>query len=218
MGPGSAEAAGGAVAETLTECEEPLLRFEAAKTLISIRSLQSMGRDAPLVACKALADAVDLEQDTDTKFAAIKALGAIGPGAARVGAPALERKLRDRETPIVLQRMAVQALGEMGEAAAKVSSGALGDMLRPTPSSDPQVRRLAAAALQAMGARVVFEQEMLLARALGDRDSGVREAAREALASAGHEHALRGAMALAEHRADAAAAAGPGALPAGPGP
>lgn len=58
------------------------------------------------------------------------------------------------------------------------------------------MRRLAAEAMLAMGAKAVQTCQVYLARALGDADETVKDTAKRALAMAGCDGALKGSMAL----------------------
>eukprot|EP00931_Biecheleriopsis_adriatica_P019982 TRINITY_DN13472_c0_g5_i1.p1 TRINITY_DN13472_c0_g5~~TRINITY_DN13472_c0_g5_i1.p1 ORF type:complete len:407 (-),score=102.99 TRINITY_DN13472_c0_g5_i1:47-1234(-) len=190
FGPVAAQHAAGPLGDVALEEEEPRLRREALK------ALAALGPRCSDAAGKAIAEACK-DEDTDVQVSAIRCMQAMGPAiSAEVAAPAILQVL-DHGTQ-EMRRRAMEAIAEIGPSLAADLSKPVALHLRPLPGSDPRLRYLAVKALEAMGPDIVYEQEVLLSRALKDPDDDVKHTAWEALRNAGCEKGMMGSMHLEE--------------------
>lgn len=189
LGPGAASKAAATLAYVALEDEENLLRREA------VLALAGMGPAAAEFAGKAVAGAVH-DNDTDVQVAAIKALAELGPETARYAGPALQEALTTGSQE--LRRLAADTICKLGPCVAEWTTTILGNHLKPHPGTDTVLRKKAAKALLALGPDAVYETEVLLARAMKDRDPEARAAAFNTLQEAERQEALKGEMALEE--------------------
>lgn len=190
FGPDAADEAAAPLAKVIIEDEEPRLRREALKTIIGI------GPGAASAAGKSMCEATQ-DEDNDVQVTAIKCMETMGPELnAELAAPYLQRILEHGSQE--LRRLAMDAIIAIGSPLAKHLQVDVARHLRPIPGSDPKLRLLAVHALVAMGPAVVYEQEIVLARALQDPDFDVKSAAFEALRDAHCVKGMHGSMELEE--------------------
>ena len=190
LGPGAAPEAATAVALRAMEDEDARLRRQALLTLTIF------GPDAAHVSSTAIAKACH-DEDTDVQVAAIKCMLAMGPDIdCSVAGPSLVKVLESGSQE--MRRFAMETVAVIGSGVAAHVSKPIAEHLRPLPGSDPELRLLAVIALEALGPEVVYEQEVLLARAVKDPEIEVRERAFLTLRDAGCVKGMMGSMMLEE--------------------
>mmetsp|Transcript_30395 Transcript_30395/g.68210 ORF Transcript_30395/g.68210 Transcript_30395/m.68210 type:complete len:419 (-) Transcript_30395:216-1472(-) len=190
LGPEAAPEAAAAVAARAIEDEDARLRRQALQTLTVF------GPDAAHVASSAIAKACH-DEDTDVQVAAIKCMTAMGPDIdCAIAGPSLVKVLNSGSQE--MRRFAMDTIAVIGPGVASHVSNAIAEHLRPLPGSDPELRLLAVIALEALGPEVVYEQEVLLARAVKDPEKEVQERAFLTLRDAGCIKGMMGSMSLEE--------------------
>ncbi|CAE7304521.1 unnamed protein product [Symbiodinium pilosum] len=190
LGPGAAPEAAAAVALRAMEDEDARLRRQALHTLTIF------GPDAAHVSSTAIAKACH-DEDTDVQVAAIKCMTAMGPDIdCKVAGPSLVKVLDSGSQE--MRRFAMETVAVIGSGVASYVSNPIAQHLRPLPGSDPELRLLAVIALEALGPEIVYEQEVLLARAVRDPEIEVRERAFLTLRDAGCVKGMMGSMMLEE--------------------
>eukprot|EP00434_Breviolum_minutum_P022578 symbB.v1.2.019923.t1/scaffold1652.1/size121070/3 len=190
LGPEAAPQAAVAVAERATTDEDARLRRQALLTLTLF------GPDAAHAAGVAIAKACH-DEDTDVQVAAMKCMKAMGPEMdGDTAGPSLKKVLAAGSAE--MRRFAMETIAVIGKGVASHCSKAVAHHLRPLPGSDPTVRLLAVLALEAMGPEIVYEQEVLLSRAIKDPERDVGEQAFLTLRDAGCVKGMMGSMYLEE--------------------
>ena len=189
LGPEAAPEAAVAVANRATNDEDARLRRQALLTLTVF------GPDAAAVSGTAIAKACQ-DEDTDVQVAAIKCMKAMGPDMdGAIAGPALTKVLASGSQE--MRRFAMETIAVIGKGVASCSKP-VAEHLRPLPGSDPELRLLAVLAVEAMGPEIVYEQELLLSRAIKDPDPRVGEQAFLTLRDAGCVKGMMGSMFLEE--------------------
>ena len=190
LGPGAAPEAAAAVAGRAMDDEDARLRRQALHTLTIF------GPDAAHVSSAAIAKACH-DEDTDVQVAAIKCMTAMGSDIdCSVAGPSLVKVLSSGSQE--MRRFAMETVAVIGSGLASYVSKPIAEHLRPLPGSDTELRLLAVIALEALGPEVVYEQEVLLARAVKDPEIEVRERAFLTLRDAGCVKGMMGSMMLEE--------------------
>lgn len=190
LGPGAAPEAAAAVAGRATDDDDARLRRQALHTLTIF------GPDAAHVSSAAIAKACH-DEDTDVQVAAIKCMTAMGSDIdCSVAGPSLVKVLNSGSQE--MRRFAMETVAVIGSGLASYVSKPIAEHLRPLPGSDTELRLLAVIALEALGPEVVYEQEVLLARAVKDPEIEVRERAFLTLRDAGCVKGMMGSMMLEE--------------------
>jgi HEAT repeat protein len=207
IGPGAAKGAAAALATALEDKDRDV-------QLASARSLAQIGPNAAPYAATALVKTL-LEGTFEMRRLAAKALISMGEAAAGVAAYPVCRVLnamgpgcRGKHHPMLPHRKPPPKVCDMCQAVgpfargtdyrcqAKCKFAICKDCYGRMRAHDPELQRLCADALFAMGAEIVKTCQLYLSRALGDADEEVRERSRKALEMAGCETALGGSMAL----------------------
>lgn len=184
FGPDAADEAGAPLAKVVVDDEEARLRREALKTLTVL------GPGAASAAGKSICEATR-DEDTDVQVTAIKCMGAMGPELnAELAGPIIKHVLEEGSQE--MRRFAMETIMAIGPSLAKHLQVDVARHLRPLPGTDPKLRKLAVHALEAMGPAVVYDQEILLARALMDPEQEVKTAAFNALRDASGDPPLKG--------------------------
>jgi len=190
LGPEAAPEAATAVAERATMDEDARLRRQALLTLTMF------GPDAAQPAGAAIAKACQ-DEDTDVQVSAMKCMKAMGPEMdGDIAGPALKKVLASGSAE--MRRFAMETIAVIGNSVASHCSKAVAHHLRPLPGSDPTLRHLAVLALESMGPQIVYEQEVLLSRAIRDPERQVGEQAFLTLRDAGCVKGMMGSMFLEE--------------------
>mmetsp|Transcript_61719 Transcript_61719/g.147156 ORF Transcript_61719/g.147156 Transcript_61719/m.147156 type:complete len:210 (-) Transcript_61719:271-900(-) len=114
----------------------------------------------------------------------------------QIAGPALQKVLASGSQE--MRRFAMETIAVIGPGVASHVSKPVAEHLRPLPGSDPVLRQLAVDALEALGPEVVYEQELLLSRAVKDPETEVKERAFLTLRDAGCIKGMMGSMALEE--------------------
>ncbi|CAK9030561.1 unnamed protein product [Durusdinium trenchii] len=189
LGPEAAPEAATAVANRVTNDEDARLRRQALLTLAVF------GPDAAAASGLAIAKACH-DEDTDVQVSAMKCMKAMGPDMdGAIAGPALTKVLASGSQE--MRRFAMETIAVIGKGVAACSKS-VAEHLKPLPGSDPELRWLAVLALEAMGPEIVYEQELLLSRAIKDPEPKVGEQAFLTLRDAGCIKGMMGSMYLEE--------------------